>query len=54
MDEDTAKEVTEEITPLEVKIMNNKKETTPYTPSDNEYYENINITEEEITEFVES
>ncbi len=44
-----------EIPPIEVKIINQaKKETTPYSPSDNEMYENINITEEEIKEFVEN
>ncbi len=53
MDEE-AQEVTEEkVEPLEVKIIN-KKEKTPYTPTDNENYENINITPEEIEEFIDS
>ncbi len=45
----------EKITPLEVKIINQpKKESTPYTDTDNENYENINITPEEIEEFIDS
>jgi len=43
------------IEPLEVKIINKeKKETTPYTPTDNENYADINITSDEIDEFIES
>ncbi len=54
MDEETAQEITEETTPLEVKIINKDKPTiTPYTEMDNENYDNINITPEEIEEFVE-
>jgi len=45
----------EKISPIEVKIINEKQpEKTPYTPSDNEMYENINITPEEIEEFIDS
>ncbi len=47
-------EVPDQVSPIEVKIINKDKQvTTPYTESDNENYVNINITPEEIEEFVE-
>jgi len=55
MDEEAQEIITEKLEPIEVKIINkDKKESTPYTQSDNEMYENINITEDEITEFIEN
>jgi len=50
---DVSKKEDEKTEPLEVKIVPQKPEKTPYTPTDNENYEDINITEDEISEFVE-
>ncbi len=52
MDEEETKD--EKTYPLDVKIINkDKPNITPYTETDNENYDNINITPEEIDEFVE-
>lgn len=51
-DEPDSKE--EKAEPIEVKLIKEKPEKTPYTPTDNENYADINITSEEIEEFVDS